>query len=702
MGARRDKVNPKIKPTRIRFRRVMKELYKIHLFDKHVLVNDYNPAPEHCFEACFMFASMLDVKIINGKNLATPELVMFTGSRLGLNVPKPFYVGFPQSVKGLTKEELLFDQLVSYYLTYGLDNFSEPRHSIMEKDFTRLAFKEKAVIKEFDIVDEKKATELLIEMVKNLLDSTRPLSNYQYQLVCSAISDYDIEVTKCPCKDTAIRLMLDLGKVELSKFLHLSDFIKTVELANYYLNSSIKTKKLNLKNKQRVLLSKILDALFEGEKINEKDCLEKRQAWCGYLHHIHYKPKNPRAQKFVDTVRGKKDSSVYSEFQKFIDQKDVISAVDVLVKRKGAVLVLRNLNYLLSQCQTEPQVNYVIKNVKTTNNLVLIQLLLRYANYRESGARTFTFTRFNRLVTHRETPEEIQKRTTAIPQSTVDKLVAVLKENLKNNLYGKLGKVYVHKDMKNIALPVQENTSMGGFGILPKGSVIPLPAGKKVRAFTYWEKVNDVDLSLIGVDDQFNQYEYSWRTMAYETSDAMCYSGDETSGYYGGSEYYDLDLVKLKKKKPNVRYYLLCNNVYTGKPFSSCVCRAGFMMRDKKDSGEVFEPRTVTSSYTVNCDSTFAYLFAVDVNKRRIIWLNMGKQSNTTIAGTTKVDFLIDYLNATEVINVHSLFTMLATKVVKDPKQADVIVTDEQIEVGDDVTVIRSYDTDKILSIINE
>ena len=71
-----------------------------------------------------------------------------------------------------------------------------------------------------------------------------------------------------------------------------------------------------------------------------------------------------------------------------------------------------------------------------------------------------------------------------------------MRDSLRKLLAGKLGRVYVSPDMYNIALPLQENTSNGGYGVLPKGSRIHIEEGKKIRAFTYWEKVNDIDSAL--------------------------------------------------------------------------------------------------------------------------------------------------------------------------------------------------------------
>lgn len=679
----------------------MKDIYKIHLFNKHVLVNDFDPAPEHAFESNFAFAKLLGVKIVKGKELACPDLISFAASRLGEYVPQPFYKGFPETVRKLSPDELLFDQLLHYAKTYGFGFFDEPGSSVLEEEYKRTMFKEKVEPKNFDILNENDAVEVLGEYINNLLSSTRPLNDYQYEVVMSALNDYHFEIKDCPCKDTAIRLIIDRRDASFAKFLRLPDFIKTVEMLNFYLYDSENGKKLNLKNKDRVLLSKVLDTLFEKRDLHIKDCFEKQQLWCGFLHHLHYKPKNERAQKFMTAMRTGKNDSAYSSFEQAMSAGSIEGAVNALVGTKGSGAFMRKLNYVLSRCTTDEQVKYVIDTLETKNNIILIQLLMQYANYKPSGARTFKFTKFNRMRVHDENEKEIKSRKSVVPQEIIDKVVNTLYANLKGNLAGKLGKVYVDESMKKIALPLQENTSMGGFGTLTKGSRVDIPDGKKVRAFTYWEKVNDIDLSVIGIDDQLRQHEFSWRTMASNQSNALTFSGDQTSGYNGGSEYYDMDLDALKKRNPNIRYYILCNNVYSGTNFNDCFCKAGFMSRDVNDSGQVYEPKTVQSAYIIDTPSTFAYLYAIDVQKRQLVWLNMARASTSIVAGATKLDFLLDYMNATDVINVHSLFTMLATEITENPADADVVVSDAEVQLKDGATQIKSYDTDKILPLIN-
>ena len=184
-------------------------------------------------------------------------------------------------------------------------------------------------------------------------------------------------------------------------------------------------------------------------------------------------------------------------------------------------------------------------------------------------------------------------------------------------------------------------------------------------------------------------------------SDELVFSGDQTSGYNGGSEYFDVDISLFKKKYPDMRYLVFCNNVYSYLTFDQCVCKAGYMLRSKKDTGQVFEPKAVSSSFTVNCESTFAYLFGIDLKTNEFVWLNASRESDVHIAGLTDMAFLADYFNAVSVLNVGGLFEMLATEITDDPWEADVIVSDEDFGIPEGKETVRSFDFEKIMALIN-
>lgn len=670
------------------------------LFTKNILVN--TEMSENAFAARFALANKFNISITSGQQYAHEDMIRLAAEMLGEDVPLPFYRNFPDSVRELTAEQLLFDQLYHYSVTYGQGDFSEAAHSLFEEEFARIAFREEAEIKKFIILTEDEAKEKLTEYIEDMLKGTRPLSDVQYDLIKAYTGEYKYEIKNCVCKDTAIKLLLDTRNTAYARFLSLSDVIKLADVINYEVYNNKNIKKLNFKNSDRKLISAVIDCIFEKGHCNVRECFERKAVWCGLLHHIHYKPKAPEAEKFASLMRGSENRSVYSEFERAMAARDISAAASCLREGKGTGALLRQLNYIISRCKDEAEIAAVMDLLKTDNAVILIQLIMQYANYTAEGGRTFRFTRYNRLKVHEESEEEQARRRTVLSADKVEALSAYMRESLKKLLAGRLGRVYISPDMYNIALPIQENTSQGGYGVLPKGSRIHIGEGKKIRAFTYWEKVNDIDLSVIGGDGKGSETEFSWRTMFGRQSKAITFSGDETSGFGGGSEYFDIDTKLFRKEHPEIKYLVFCNNVYSSSSFADCFCKAGYMLRDTRDSGEVFEPKTVRSSFIINCESSFAYLFGIDLEKNDFVWLNAARSGSFHVAGETEIAFLSEYFGATSVLNVGVLFEMLAREIVSSPETADVAVTDEELEAGEETEIIRSYDFEKITALLSK
>ena len=699
----------------------MKKIFKEYLFQKHIFVCETAEAglaeneEPHVFETLFSLANLFGIAITEGKELAQQGMIETASEMLGKDVPKPFYQGFPESVRNLSADQLLFDQLVHYTVTYGFGHFSEPGHSLFEETFERMAFNENVEIKEFVILKEAAAVKQLAEYVENLLAASRPLNDVQFAMICEYIPTYRYKVQQCASKNTLVRLMVVLRDLRFARFLSLSDVIKVLDEISFLYYGNENLKKLNLRNRDRKFLTSVIDELFAISHVDVITCYEKKDVWCGLLHHLHYQPKCDKAREFLADMRGKGNKSVYASFERLMNSGNIRGAVMTLKEGKGSGALLRNLDYIISRIEEPGDLTFVLQNLETKNNVMLMQLLLHYVGDRrgEGQIRSFRFVRHNTMRVHAELPKEVKRRKSMISRGQAAIIARFVEENLRKNLGGKLGKVYVSEDMKKIALPLQEATAQGGIGVLAKGSRLAIPSGKKIRAFTYWEKVDDIDLSVIGMDEEGLQTEFSWRTMAMNQSGAITYSGDETSGYNGGSEYFDIDLEKFHELYPAIKKLIFCDNVYSGMNFESCFCKAGFMMRDLLDSGEIYEPKTVQSAFLVNCPSMFAYLFGIDLEKREFVWLNLNRDAQVTVAGTTSLAFLLDYFDVTEKMNVYRFFEWMATELVTDPKEADIVVTDDQMvwekatedEKDSDKNQkewIHSYDFERLLALMNQ
>lgn len=345
----------------------MKDLFKDYLFTKHVLVADEKPTTEESFNALVALKNRLGINVTKGKEYASVGLIEYAAKQLGEYIPAPFYLGFPESVKDLTEDQLLFDQLLHYCITYGLGIFDDPGHSVYEEQFERLAFNEDVKEKDFEILTDDEATDRLHESICNLLGSSRPLSENDYHIVLECMRAYVMFPKDIPCKQTTVRLLYDMRSTfRFGRYLNLSDVIKLVDYINYTVYGNENLKKLNLKNKDRKLITETIDYCFANKRkaCNIRDCFEKRKIWCGLLHHIHYQPKTDKAREFVTMIRNGENISVYSRFESEMEVGNVVEAARVLAQEKGSSVVIRNLNYLLSRCANEDDVKGVLSWVK--------------------------------------------------------------------------------------------------------------------------------------------------------------------------------------------------------------------------------------------------------------------------------------------------------------------------------------------------
>ncbi|MBQ6505440.1 MAG: TerD family protein [Flexilinea sp.] len=680
----------------------MNRVFVDYLFNHHYFVNQPEELTDACAETRLSLANLFNIRITSGAELLQPVMIQTASRIIGIAVPRPFYLGFPESVRKLSMPELLIDQLLHYYNTYGLGNFDEAGHSLFEEEIERKAFNEKTPVKDFSVLTEKEAIEKLKGYTEDLLSGSRPLSDEQYTLVLEYIHTYPYTPETIASKNTCFRLLIDSRDPGLSKFLMLSDVPKLADELNYRSAGNKNPDKLNLKNQDRKLLTAVIDRLIAAGKIDTNSCYEKKARWTGLLHHLHYKTSDLKGIEFLNAMRGNENHSALSEFEKTIADKGAPTAAELLVRRKGSGALLRNLDYLLSRCESDDEVREIIGKIDTDNTIILLQMMFHYYAQPQSP-RTFKFVKYNKMRKHTETSEESRSRKTNLANRDRRAAADVIMEKLKKNLKGKLGKVYIDPAMKNIALPLQEGASQSGFGTLTKGSRIPLSEGKKLRAFTYWEKVNDIDLSVFGLDRNLNRTEFSWRNMAFNQSEAITFSGDQTSGFNGGSEFFDINLETFRKLKPEIRYLVFCNNIYSGGvTFDRCVCRAGYMLRDTADSGEVFEPKTVKSSFTINCASRFAYLFGLDLTTNDFVWLNIANENGSRIAASDNMNFLTQYFEMTKLFNIYDFFALMASELVDTPEHAEIAVTDEDIALDGATVVIRSYDTEKIMAYLNK
>jgi hypothetical protein len=201
-----------------------------------------------------------------------------------------------------------------------------------------------------------------------------------------------------------------------------------------------------------------------------------------------------------------------------------------------------------------------------------------------------------------------------------------------------LGKVYVDPKLVNYVVPFSERSASKALRTLVRGSRIDLPEGNTIRFFLWWKDGKgrtDIDLSMVRAGDLFdNQGSINY----FNLKESGCYhSGDIVSAPNGACEFIDVNIKALTES--GTRYAVMCVNSFTTQPFKDLPeCFAGWMMRQKPKSGEVFEPKTVMDKVDLAGDTTINVPVVIDLVKRQIIWTDLALKSYPRLANNVHVN----------------------------------------------------------------
>ena len=155
----------------------MQEVFLNYLFNHLYFVNINGIPTENQAEVRLSLATFFNIRITSGTELLQENMIRLASKIIGTKVPGTFYKGFPESVRFLSIEELLVDQLLHYYNTYGMGNFDEPGHSVIEEDIERKVFNENAPVKDFSVITEEEANEVVTELGDTFPDADISLVN---------------------------------------------------------------------------------------------------------------------------------------------------------------------------------------------------------------------------------------------------------------------------------------------------------------------------------------------------------------------------------------------------------------------------------------------------------------------------------------------------------------------------------------------
>lgn len=712
----------------------MNELYKKKLLTKNILVGA-DEKYENYKASNYLLYTKCNTIVTKGMEYITLDTVKFLSSALGIGTAYPYYRNFPKSVIEEDEFTLRVDQLCSY--VFGL------KHSIIEGEtISRVPVDVKEAMdtkKQMVCITEIEAYKELKIIALKLLESTRPLNSDDIEFVRQLIFDCILDpadIKEIKGIKNAIRLLAETKDDYFIRFIHTSDVLKLVEVIECKLYGRHTPNKLRITGSNLRFVKHVLEATVDNPFRYDPDrCVSKRKTWVGLLNRMHVGPNSSsdKLLEFNETIRDKKFRSSMSVFEELM-KTGPEEAVKYLVKQEGQTMVQRHIVYILSRLSDmELDVMKRILNIAFRDSNNAISMLQLYKSIHKLGVnnnspRIFSFTKNELAKNHIETYEEMSKRKSYLSNTTRIYIQYAIYTYLQEKFDGCLGNVYIDGNIENITLPLSVEATNNSINSLPTGSRISIPEGRFLRVFNAWSKADDLDISLVAYFKNGEKKTVNWRSNTYDYKDMILFSGDETQGYEGGAEYFDLDLEKLLEN--DFKYLVLGSNVYSGDVFDNIESYGGFMIRNNMEVAslklvdignhrrgtarrqyskalyeEIYDIKTVCNRYKMSGSSRSNKILAVDVEKREVVWLNISESSQNRVVDENRSDWLLEYIEMASHLNMGTFVDIAGLNITDDINKADTIVTsDNNYDVSslpDNTELIRPCDTDKILSVLN-
>lgn len=641
---------------------------------------------------------------------------------VGNNVAyEPMYPNFPHEVMRINESQLYMNAMLHY-----VGDSMHVRITPNIKKKNRPGLKELIDLEVIQLGYEEE----LHSLFRNFMQSTIALSQDQKEAVVQYLQTYQVVPDTIPVKENATFICATLLKYSDSNDVlqivrrlikNVTDVLRlVVALCNGDVSLATNTRFEKIHRKQRKL---ILELIESCPNVHE-DMFRHKAQWIRLgerLHPFEYKDKFPlTAQAFKLLRENKKPVSFNSKIEKYLEEKNIFKAIELLKTRPS--LLVRRLDQLL-RLSDLPTSDLVIETFQKVAPEVPTTILLHVHHYFSTLSR-----KADRIFFPKGNVAKAFIKTNNLPELYFVykyKIVQICETTLitRFSRLDKWNSVYVDEELKNYIVPFAQRSASESLSYLIRGTRIPLEHKNVVRFFIHWHDMYsqaeyvrneyngynrvDVDLTALLLDANYQFIDHIGYTHL-KSKNLGVHSGDITSAPNGASEFIDIDLSKvknLKQRKESIldplkkeypepeyrepRYLVMIVQCFTNQPFKDIPeCFAGWMMRKKPNSGEIYEPLTVKNKSELQSDTRIMIPLIIDVIDRVVIWCDLALRAhpsyrNNVHGNLSSLSLMAKAMVELEKPNLYNLFMMHAKgrafKLVdKDhKKEADVLITKE-------------------------
>ncbi|CAM4474529.1 Cytoplasmic protein [Paenibacillus typhae] len=540
----------------------------------------------------------------------------------------PMYPGFPEQVM-LEQDAILYLNAMYHYYTWDLPQY--------DGAVKRPPLQEQGKLK----VIELGSNEDFFAMIRRLILAKGSISaadKDDIDAVIAALEPEELDEIlpeEIPFKENASFVASSLLRHDKADLARLGRYFKTatdvLRLAAAWsdgdVSLAVPARFRKFKRSERRLL---LGLLEQCHPVTE-DMLRYKERWIRLgeiLHPSEYKQRYMRCEEAFDILRNNKPFATFnSSVELAIKYKQVWDALDLLIKRPGEFA--RRLDQLLRSTEHTDYVVLAFGEVAgQVATPVLLQVKNHFAHRLDSPELRVFFPKGN-VAKAFAVPDTLPEIDAGVCQDIVN----VCEQALIGRFAAlpPLGMTYVDERLKSYHVPFSQRSASKALHTLVRGSRLPVGEGDTIRFFSWWKegKVNgvstgrvDIDLSAVMYDQSWNYVEHISYTNLRSSNYLAAHSGDIVSAPHGACEFIDLHIPSIVEY--GGRYVVASLNAFTEQPYCDLPeCFAGWMMRKKPGSGEVFEPSTVANKIDVTADTQIAIPVILDLVERTVIWTDL-------------------------------------------------------------------------------
>ena len=382
--------------------------------------------------------------------------------------------------------------------------------------------------------------------------------------------------------------------------------------------------------------------LLAGIKNPLEDMFHYREEWIRVGERIH--PGEYQSEKYAAVrenfrkIRNNEKPLFFGgQVEQLLLSGDTLAAARLLSRRPGEFV--RRLDMLFRRAEEEEEIQEeILKLFQEVGDKVSIPVLFQAMNHfdhRDEGALRVFF------------PKGMLSKAMGIPRTFSSlnvismlrpRTAGVCRMLIRRQFEKKppMGKVYISKEMKNYPIPFSQRSASSGNKLLVRGTRIDIDDDVKViRAFIHWTNTGkdtedervDIDLSATFYDRNWNYVSHISYTDLEDDYLGAYHSGDIVNGGPidgpGAAEFIDIDIDSAKEVAPYVVFQVYAYTEQTFKTLPNV--RFGWMQREKPESGEIFEPKTVDSVFGLSADSTAVIPVILNCRRRELIWCDIIK-----------------------------------------------------------------------------